>query len=67
MDPRHDKTATSTASTAGPHVHDIEINEVGAESFQGLNGLDMDSRSPSRSQHLKKELLLKQPLSPYLR
>ena len=43
MDPRHDKTPTSTASTAAPHVHDIEINEVGSESIQGPNGSDMDS------------------------
>ena len=43
MDPRHDKTTMSTALTTGPHVHDIEINEVGTESIQGLNGSDIDS------------------------
>ena len=43
MDPRHDKTATSAALTTRPQVHDIEINEVGTESIQGLSGSDMDS------------------------
>ena len=44
MDPRCDETtATSTTSTSGPQVHDIEINEVGNESIQGPNGSDMDS------------------------
>ena len=43
MDPRHGKTTVLTASTARPHVHDLEINEVGSESIQGLNGSDMDS------------------------
>ena len=43
MDPRHDKTTASTALTTGPHAHDMEINEVGNESIQGLNGSDMAS------------------------
>ena len=42
MDPRCDETATSTMLTAGPQVHDIEINEVGNESIQGPKGSDMD-------------------------
>ena len=59
MDPRCDKTATSTVLTTGSHVHDIEINEVGNESIQGPNGSDMDSGisplAPYRSQPSKKE------------
>ena len=43
MGPRCDQTTASTASTAGPQVHDIEINEVGSESIHGPNGSDMDS------------------------
>ena len=43
MDPRCDKTTVLTASTTGPQVHDIEINEVGSESIQSPNGSDMDS------------------------
>ena len=43
MDPRCDKTTASTALAAGPQVHEIEINEVGIESVQGLSGSDMDS------------------------
>ena len=71
MDPRCDKTTASTVSTTSPHVHDVEINEVGTESIQGPNGSDMDSGilplGPYRSQPSKKEQLLTQPLSPYLR
>ena len=67
MDPRCDKTATSTVLTTGSHVHDIDINEVGNESIQGPNGSDMDSGisplAPYRSQPSKKEKLLKPMLS----
>ena len=71
MDQRRDETTMLTASTASPQVHDIEINEVGSESIQGPNGSDMDSDisppSPYRNQPSKKEQLLKQLLSTYLR
>ena len=37
------KPAALTVSTAKQLVHDIEINEVGTELIQGINGSDMDS------------------------